>query len=146
MRGVMLCRSHSHGTIIGLRALPVYKAPAALRIASPQEGVVIHPVTPVTFPVFLHCPFPQTMTVPSVDQVVTAIDQLQSIVELVSYNWTYIRGRIPQSIRSPDIDELQAVPRLMDNYTGFTEPPQGACAPVQCEGFRYGLGAPAATR
>jgi hypothetical protein len=95
----MLCRSHSHGTIIGLRALPVYKAPAALRIASPQEGVVIHSVTPVTFPVFLHCPLPQTMTVPSVDQVVTAIDQLQSIVELVSCNWTYIRGRIPQSIR-----------------------------------------------
>ena len=27
------------------------------------------------------------MTVPSVDQVVTAINQLQSIVELVSHKW-----------------------------------------------------------
>jgi hypothetical protein len=33
------------------------------------------------------------MTVPSVDQVVTAINQLQSIVELVSHKWTYIRRR-----------------------------------------------------
>jgi hypothetical protein len=30
----------------------------------------------------------------------------------------------------------------MDYYTGFTEPPHGASAPVQCEGFRNGLGAP----
>jgi hypothetical protein len=52
-------------------------------------------------------------------------------------------GRKPQSIRcSPDIDELQAVPGFMDYYTGFTEPPHGASAPVQCEGFRNGLGAP----
>ena len=87
------------------------------------------------------------MTVPSVDQVVTVINQLQSLVELVSYKWTYIRRRKFQSILcSPDIDELQAVPGLMDNSTGFTEPPHGACAPVQCEGFRYGLGAPATAK
>jgi len=43
----------------------------------------------------------------------------------------------------PDLDELQAVRRLMDNYTGLTEPPYGACAPVQSEGCRYELGAPA---
>ena len=36
------------------------------------------------------------MTVPSVDQVVTAINQLQSIVELVSYKSTYIRRRKTQ--------------------------------------------------
>jgi hypothetical protein len=89
------------------------------------------------------------MTVPSVDQVVTVINQLQSIVELVSYIiWTYIRRRIPQSILCfpPDIDELQAVPGFMDYYTGFTEPPHGASAPVQCEGFRYGLGASATAK
>jgi len=87
------------------------------------------------------------MTVPSVDQVVTVIDQLQSVVELVSYKWFYIRRRKPQSIlRFPDIDELQAVPGLMDTYTGFTEPPHGTCTPVQCEGFRYGLGAPATAK
>jgi hypothetical protein len=90
------------------------------------------------------------MTVPSIDQVVTVIDQLQSIVELVSYKWTYNRRRKPQSIlySPPDIDELQAVPGLMDNYTGFTEPPHGACTPVQCKGCRcrYELGAPATAK
>ena len=84
------------------------------------------------------------MTVPSVDQAVTVINQLQSIIELVSHTWTCLRRRKPQSIlSSPDIDELQAIQGLMDNCTGLTEPPHGACAPVQCEGFRYGLGPPA---
>jgi hypothetical protein len=46
----------------------------------------------------------------------------------------------------PDIDELQAVPRLMDNCTGLTEPPHGPCAPVQCEGLQYRLGAPATAK
>jgi hypothetical protein len=87
------------------------------------------------------------MTVPSVDQVVTVINQLQSIVELVSYKWTYNRRRNPQSISCfPDIDELQAVPGLMDICTGLTEPPHGACAPVQYQGFRFGLGAPATAK
>jgi hypothetical protein len=87
------------------------------------------------------------MTVPNIDQVVTVINRLQSIVELVSYKWTYIRRRkLNRFSVPPDIDELQAVPGLMDNYTGFTEPPHGTCAPVQCEGFRNELGAPATAK
>lgn len=88
------------------------------------------------------------MTVPSVDQVVTVINQLQSIVELVSYKMDPIIGfqNSHLSLCFPDIDQLQAVPRIMDNYTGLAEPPHGPCAPMQCEGFRYGLGAPAAAK
>ena len=55
----MLCRSHSHGTNIGLRASRHrYKALAALRIASPQEGCCYTiSVTTCNLPVFLHCRF-----------------------------------------------------------------------------------------
>jgi hypothetical protein len=78
-----------HGTIIGLRAPRVTITGRPPHCAPPLHKRVCYtlPVTPVTYP-FSYTAVSSTMTVPSVDQVVTVINQLQSIVELVSYKWT----------------------------------------------------------
>jgi hypothetical protein len=109
-----------------------------------HKRCVYTPSDTCNLPVFLHCRFLNDYRAKRVDQV---FNQLQSIVELVSYKWTSIRRRKFHLILCfPDTDELQAIPRLTDNCTRLTEPPHGSCAPAQCEGFRYGLGAPATAK
>ena len=72
------------------------------------------------------------MTLPSLEQVVTSINQVQSTIEVVSSSDSHAKvnaNRLPRHF-PPDLSEPQTIPRIMDNNTGRTEQPSGTCTEV----------------
>lgn len=102
----VLCQVRPQGTVaIGLRAGldrlqqgPPSQLQGAQHIAHRLSSEVCY--TRHLSSAFLACPFPQTMTLPSLEQVVTSINQVQSIIEVVS-------DRIPM----PNVNANQLPPR-----------------------------------